>query len=270
MTKAPKLTPKTDVHLLYQAAVQSPDIDVPFFDRHFRKLVGRPAKVFREDFCGTAHLSCEWVRQNPERRAVGVDLHGPTLQWGKKHNLSQLTKEQQGRVQLIKANVLDVQKPKADIVAALNFSYCIFKQRSQMLAYVANAHRSLNRDGLFILDAWGGSETQSIPQRDRKRLRDGCTYVWEQVSFDPLSYHTDCRIHFEWKNGAKRRNAFTYDWRLWTVPELKDILAEVGFKDLKILWETTNKKTGGGTGNFRYMEKGSADRGWIAYLLARP
>lgn len=269
MTKR-KFTPKTDIHLLYQAAVQSPDIDVPFFDRHYKKIMGgKAARIFREDFCGTAHLSCEWVRQDPDRRAIGVDLHGPTLQWGKKHNLSKLEPEALKRIELIKANVLHVQKPKADIIAALNFSYSVFKKRTEMLAYVRNAHRSLSKDGVFFMDAWGGSETQTV-QQDRKRLRGGATYVWDQVSFDPITYHTDCRIHFEFPNGRTLRNAFTYDWRLWTLPELRDMMEEVGFTDIHILWETTNRKTGGGTGIFRRMETASADRSWIAYIIGRP
>lgn len=268
MTKLPKLLPTTDAHVLYQRAVQSPDIDARYFDRYFKKVVGRPPRLFREDFCGTALLACEWVRQKPDRRAIGIDLHGPTLRWGERHNLSQLSPEARARIELIRANVLDVRRPKADIIAALNFSYCIFKVRTQLLAYARNARRSLNPDGLLIMDAWGGSETQ-VTQKDRKRLR-GCTYVWDQVSFDPITYHTECRIHFEFPDGRTRRNAFTYDWRLWTLPELRDILDEAGFKDIHVLWETTDSKTKQGTGIFRRMERAPADRSWVAYIVGRP
>ena len=267
MTALPKLLPTTDVHVLYQRAVQSPDVDVRDIDRYFKKLTGRPARLFREDFCGTALLACEWAKLGPNRHAIGIDLDKPTLRWGETHNLSQLSEDARARIDLIHADVLDIRRPKADIVAALNFSYCIFKARAQMLAYVRNARRSLNRDGMLILDAWGGSETQTVC-RERKRLR-GCTYVWDQVSFDPVTYHTDCRIHFEFPNGRTRRNAFTYDWRLWTLPELRDLLEEAGFEDVHVLWETTSRITKKGTGNYRRMESAPPDRAWVAYIVGR-
>lgn len=267
MTAQPKFTPKTDKHVLYQAAVQSPDEDVRDIARYFKKVTGRPARMFREDFCGTALLACEWVKLGPDRHAIGIDLDKPTLRWGETHNLSRLSEDERARIDLINANVLDVRRPKADVIAALNFSYCIFKTRAQMLAYARNARRSLNRDGMMLMDAWGGSETQTVC-RDRKRMR-GCTYIWDQVSFDPITYHTDCRIHFEFPNGRKLRNAFTYDWRLWTLPELREILEEAGFKDVHVLWETTDRKRNEGTGNYRRAEKGDADPSWVSYVVGR-
>lgn len=264
----PKPSPTTDVHVLYQEAVQSPETDVRFYDRHFKKITGRAPRLFREDFCGTAALSCAWVELGADRRAVGVDLDAPTLKWAKANNLSALSDDARTRVDLVRANVLDVHRPKADILVAVNFSYCIFKSRALMLDYARNARRSLDRGGMLFMDAWGGSETQAV-QRDRKRCR-GFTYVWDQISFDPITYHADCRIHFEFPDGRKIRNAFTYDWRLWTLPELRDILEEAGFRDIHVLWETTELRTGGGTGIFRRLERGSADKSWVAYIVARP
>ena len=47
-----------------------------------------PAKSLKEDFCGTAILSAEWVRTRPDNIAVGVDLHEPTLKWAEENNLA--------------------------------------------------------------------------------------------------------------------------------------------------------------------------------------
>ena len=56
--KAPPYTARTaDRHELYQLAVQSPDEDAAFLARYHEKLTGRPLRVLREDFCGTAALS---------------------------------------------------------------------------------------------------------------------------------------------------------------------------------------------------------------------
>ncbi|MBM3549734.1 MAG: class I SAM-dependent methyltransferase [Alphaproteobacteria bacterium] len=266
MTSREKLGPSTDVHLLYQEAVQSPEVDVRLIDRHYKKLAGKPARLFREDFCGTAALSCAWIELGADRKAIAVDLHAPTLAWGKKNNLAKLSIEQRTRIDLVRSDVRKISRPRVDIVCALNFSYCVFKQRRDMLDYVKNARRSLNPGGMLFMDMWGGSESQT-EHRDRTRRR-GFIYIWEQRSFDPISFHADCRIHFEFPDGRLRRNAFTYDWRLWTLPELRDIFEEAGLKDIHVLWETSDKN-GRGTGVYRRMERTSAEESWVACLVGR-
>jgi hypothetical protein len=77
-----KLTARTaDKHVLYQESVQSPESDAGFFTRYFKKLAGRPLRILREDFCGTALLCCEFVRLHGDNIAIGVDLDVPTLRW---------------------------------------------------------------------------------------------------------------------------------------------------------------------------------------------
>ena len=74
-----------DRHLLYQWSVQAPEYEVRFMDRIFQERRDRQALSMREDFCGTAFLSAAWVKSDPQRTAVGLDLDGPTLQWGRQH-----------------------------------------------------------------------------------------------------------------------------------------------------------------------------------------
>ncbi|HLU39470.1 MAG TPA: class I SAM-dependent methyltransferase [Planctomycetota bacterium] len=266
--RAPLTAKTADKFDLYTRAVQAPDEDAAFMARYFTKLTGRQARLFREDFCGTAALACAFVKRHPENRAVGVDLDGPTLDWGRKHHVAALTEDQQRRIQLIQANVLDVRRPKVDALCALNFSYFIFSTRDELRAYFRNCRRSLVSDGVLFLDLWGGSETQN-EQVDRRRC-GGFTYLWDQWKFDPLTYRSTCRIHFEFKDGSKMRNAFVYEWRLWTPPELTELLDEAGFSSHHFLWEGTDRKTGAGNGVYRRTTRGTADRAWIAYLIARP
>lgn len=267
--RAPLTARSADKFDLYTRAVQAPEVDAAFMTRYFRKIVGRPARRFREDFCGTAALACHWVKQHRDNRALGVDLDGPTLAWGRKHHVATLLDaEQRRRLTLVQANVLDVQRPRADILCALNFSYLVFRTRDQLRRYFANCRRSLVRDGMLVLDLWGGSDTQA-EQVDRRRC-GGFTYLWDQWKFDPLTYRSICRIHFEFPDGSKLRRAFVYDWRLWTPPELTELLGEAGFSHWHFLWEGTDRKTGGGNGVYRRIARGTADRAWIAYLIARP
>ena len=68
---------------------------------------------------------------------------------------------------------------------------------------------------------------------------------------------------------AKKMNqVFKYDWRLWTLPELSDILKEAGFKDVHVYWEGDDKE-GYGNGEFTRVTEEENCEVWIAYIAAR-
>ena len=265
--KARLTSRKADKHLLYQESVQAPADDAQFFARYYKKYTSQPLRIFREDFCGTAILSCEFVRRHRKNLAIGVDLDGATLEWAREHNVNQLSPSEQARVTLIQANVLAVQEPKAELIAGLNFSYSVFKTREYLGRYVKNAFQSLAPGGLFVLDAWGGGQAQFL-MKEKKRQK-GFTYVWDQADFDPVTNEILCKIHFEFKDGTRMKNAFTYDWRLWTLPEMRELMDEAGFADIHVLWEGTDSETGDGNGIFKRVERGGDEEAWIAYVIGQ-
>ena len=114
--KRSKLTARTaDKHVLYQRSVQAHADDAKFYSRRFKKYTGRDLRVFREDFCGTAVLSCHHVLQHPDNIAIGVDLDQPTLDWGIEHNVDVLLNdEQKSRLHLLNKNVLEVSTPTVE------------------------------------------------------------------------------------------------------------------------------------------------------------
>jgi uncharacterized protein affecting Mg2+/Co2+ transport/SAM-dependent methyltransferase len=195
-----KLTARTADNTSSIESVQSPESDARFFTRYFKKLARRPLRILREDFCGTALLCCEFVRLHKENIAIGVDLDTPTLRWAHMHNLSRLPPKVRERVHLARANVLDLRRPKVDAVAALNFSYSVFKTRRELGAYIKTAYASLSPGGVLFLDAWGGGETQFI-LKEKRRL-NGFDYVWDQAEFDPITHEILCKIHFEFRDGT--------------------------------------------------------------------
>ena len=265
--KGPVRGPKSrDKHWLYQESVQSPDIHFGFFDRVYRQRNGRPPASLKEDFCGTALLASEWVERRRTNTVIGVDLDAPTLAWGKKHNLSRLSDEQRSRVTLLRKNVLDVTRPKVDLVVALNFSYFIFLERDELRRYFEAARKSLAPGGLFIGDIFGGWESQK-PMRERTRHR-GFTYIWELEGSDPMENFARFHIHFEFRDGGGIRRAFTYNWRQWTIAELREILVEAGFRHVDIYWELIDKKSGFGNSIFRRVEHSENAPGWIAFFVA--
>lgn len=252
-----------DKYELYRKSVQSAENDVQFLRETYRELKGKQAKVFGEDFCGTFALSTEWIKLSPSFEAVGVDLDPEPMEYGKHHYLTKLKPEQAKRLKLIEGNVLDPHLPKADIIGAMNFSYFCFKSRDLMKKYFANAYRRLNKDGIFLVDIFGGSQCYE-PIEDMIK-HDSFSYYWDQVSFDPVNNHALFYIHFKVK-GKKVEKVFTYDWRLWSLPEIREIMQEVGFKKTHIYWEGT-AKDGSGNGVFTRTEAGESCQSWIAYVV---
>ncbi len=63
------------------------------------------------------------------------------------------------------------------------------------------------------------------------------------------------------------KKAFTYEWRLWSAPELLELLTEAGFSKATLYWEGSDED-GDGNGEFAPEQKGEADLAWIAYIVA--
>lgn len=259
---------KADKYVLYQEAVQDPDTDVQLSSRIFRKRFGREARIFREDFCGTAAISCRWVQEHPKNQAWGIDLDPEPLEWGTDHNLSQLTRNERSRIHLLEGDVNTTRSELADITCAFNFSYFLFKERSALLQYFKAAHASLRPEGLFMLDAYGGAD--AMRQMDERREHDDFDYIWDQYRFDPITHNVVNHIHFEFPDGSKIRRAFTYEWRLWTLPELRDALMEAGFSTVEMYWEGTDHETGEGDGTYHKADHAADDPAWVSYIVAIP
>ncbi|MEQ9504581.1 MAG: class I SAM-dependent methyltransferase [Deltaproteobacteria bacterium] len=262
----PTKAERADRYAMYLDAVQAPDVDAKFFNKIYRSNFKRGAKVLREDFCGTAAVCCEWVKRKKDRVAYGVDLDPEPLAWGTEHNLARLSEAARERVHLIEGNVLDADVPKADIVAAQNFSYCVFEQRALLRQYFERIHASLADEGVFILDLFGGFESLE-EDREETTSYDGFDYIWHQVSYDPITAHGQYKIHFAFSDKSEIRDAFVYDWRLWTLPEVQEVLVEAGFDRADVYWEGTDKRTGDGNGIFKRAAHGDSDPAWNAYIV---
>jgi SAM-dependent methyltransferase len=261
----PTMAEQADIHDLYEKSVQNVEGEVEFLQTTFEAIRGRPGHLFREDFCGTAAASCEWVRQGPDFKAIGVDINPSVLDWGRRHRVGQLPAADQARVSLIESDVLTVDAPPVDLIAAFNFSYWIFEERLTMLRYMRSCRESLKDDGILFLDMFGGPE--SFEETKEKTKYDGFTYVWHQAKFYPVTNHMVCHIHFKFPDGSRIKKAFTYEWRLYTAPELRDILLEAGFSKVTVYWEGTGED-GEGNGIFTPDDKGEPDLAWIAYIVA--
>ena len=251
---------------LYQLAVQSPVEDVRFLARLYHSLRGREARHLREDFCGTALLCTTWVRGRRPRTAEGYDICQGTLEWGRRHNFPPIG-ERSERVRLFARDVRARSARRPDVRCAQNFSYFVFKQRAELLGYFARVRADLAPGGIFVLDIYGGPDAMN-EEEDVREVEQGFTYVWDQRCYLPATGDYEAHIHFRFRDGSELRRAFSYDWRLWTLPEVKDVLRDAGFRHVDSYWEGTDAAAEGGNGVFRRSQRGDNCPAWVTYLVA--
>ena len=260
-----------DRHELYELSVQNVEGEVELVQQFFSDLGEGVCARVREDFCGTGQFSAAWAKSASERTAIGIDLDAEVLQWGRTKLADRLDEDSQKRVELVEGDVLKITGNPVDAVLATNFSYYLFKTRSELKNYFSTARSRLRPGGIFIMDAYGGSE--SFEEQEEERDLDGFVYVWDQNHYNPITGDVVNHIHFRFPDGTEMNKAFTYEWRLWTLPELQEILREAGFQSVHVYWEGTvedGEEEGEGNGEFTQTRVGEACQGWIAYLVAQP
>lgn len=240
---------------LYRQAVQFPAGAVNFMINTYASWRdGAWPTCLREDFAGTAAVAQAWVRREHDHQALAVEIDRETLDRAASMD----------RLACVCADVFDVREPLADVIAALNFSTFIFHNEDAMQRYFAHARQCLKPDGLLVIDAFGGS-TPGVQMRPiHPPAETGIApfeYQWEQRSYDPASARIDCRIHFKTSDGREWRDAFCYDWRLWSPPELIALMRAAGFADAAVYRDDDD------TGVFQPAEKPPKDREWVAYIV---
>lgn len=310
---------------LYQQSVQSPKGDISYLQKFFLMYVGgRVPLHLQEDFCGTALLSTEWLRTDPRRTAIGVDLDDEALVWCMENNVDKVGDDNSSRIALFHGNVLqplesklvkltpwdlsnitikdgeDTKKdssaeasstsvvndgmlkikcplPSRDIVCAFNYSCCCLHKRRELILYFKHARDSLSlKGGIFVMDLYGGTSSERELKLQRKF--PNFTYTWEQEEFDVIQRKTRISLHYQLRKPQKKiRNAFSYSWRLWSLPEIRDCLEEAGFREVHF-WmrempntEENRRTRGFGTSrDDKYEEVSSFEQrdAWNAYVVA--
>ncbi|MBI4062276.1 MAG: hypothetical protein HY403_12710 [Elusimicrobia bacterium] len=190
------------------------------------------------------------MKLGPGYAAHGRDVDAEPLQYGRDHNLPRLAPEQRRRVTLARQDVLKPGGPSPDLILAQNFSYFALKKRETLKAYFVNCRKSLRPGGVLALDIFGGAGThkRGVERTDHRDF----VFYWEQYGFDPVTHEARCAIHFKPKGRRKVKDVFVCDWRLWTIPEIRDLLREAGFRASHVYWE------GGG----------AVESTWIAMIAA--
>lgn len=214
-----------DRYDLYELCVQSPRHAVGLL----RAIHGGGARVLGEDFCGTAAVSREWVKEDG-CTAVGLDLDADVLRAAR-------ARCGDGRIVLKERDVVRGEVgAAADVVFVGNFSIGEIHERAALVSYLMRSRQRLSRGGVFVCDTYGGESAYRAGAVVRKHAApDGAIvhYTWEQRRADPATGMVENALHFRVERGGEivleLTDAFVYRWRLWSIPELRDAMAEAGF-----------------------------------------
>lgn len=210
---------------LYEQAAQSPDAQARFL-REIIRDAPSTEPTLGEDFCGTGAISRAWLELDPSHRAACIDHDAAPLDY------LRARVSDPDRVVIHETDVRRAQDP-VDVIAVLNFSICEFHDRRELVQYLAHARSRLREGGALALDLYGGVDAFTIGESELE-LRDDVRYVWEQRDANPLTGHVVNAMHFERADGAALRDAFIYDWRLWSIAEMCDAMLEAGFSSIEI------------------------------------
>ncbi|MDX2132392.1 MAG: hypothetical protein SFY69_10105 [Planctomycetota bacterium] len=269
---SPTLTP--DRFDLYERCVQAPDA----MARMLAAIHGRAPRALRDDFCGGGGLCKAWLRMAAptsqpgarraaaRHRAVGVDLDPEPL--ARLEGIPDLT---------IRCADVHRARDRADVIAALNFPLGYFHTRPALVAYLRLARRRLLPRGVFVADIYGGrSAFDRLTTRARFPLSRGAhvVYTWEQRDADIASARVRNALHFRVETPGRRarvlRDAFVYDWRLWSIPELTDAYTDAGFTRVEVYDQRAGALDEQGTLHVRPIESGDdLDDDWVVYVAGR-
>lgn len=215
-----------DKHDLYEMCAQSPERDAPLL----AAIHGGDPQIFGEDFAGAGATSRAWTGLIPGGSAFAVD-HDPEV-------LERLA-DAPG-VTPRACDVMDADDP-CDILFVGNFSICELHTRPELVAYFRHALRRLRSGGMIACDLYGGSDAYTLGTlEDDHEAPDGSkiSYTWEQRHADPTTARVVNAMHFviESPDGERTelRDAFVYDWRLWTIMELREAMEEAGFSKTEV------------------------------------
>ncbi len=256
---------------LYQHSVQAPDCDVRTLENFYCSNSEADPVVLREDFCGTFLLACEWLRTASNRRALALDIDPEPLRFGRERNLQQLPPSARKRLSILQQDVRSSTRPRADIICALNFSFYIFKTPGDLLKYFKCCHTSLARGGMLAFDMVGGPAFEAAPRREQRSyryLRGRCagrewfTYFWRHHYFNHRTRCGSYAIDFKLASGSYYRDVFTYDWRVWSLSEVRTALKQAGFKQIRVFQQTNGKES------YEAISAKPKDPCWICYIAA--
>ena len=146
----------------------------------------------------------------------------------------------------------------------------VVEYQTYVLVFQLVIARFLKPGGLFFMEMYGGSEART--ELEDEREVENFIYVWDQDFYNPINHHTRCYIHFRFPDGSELQRAFTYEWRVWSLPELQELLVEAGFENVRVFWETVDEDEDDpdmltGTGEYEEVTEVENQDSWLVYVV---
>lgn len=228
----------------YELTVQSPRHVVEFL----LGVHGQHPMALREDFCGSGAVSRQWVRHGIRagelRRAVAVDLDPEAIGRARDRAAAVSVDERiEFHVKDCVTSEVDV-TDGCDVVFVGNFSIGYIQTRRELVTYLKRSRRRLELGnagfggGVFVCDTYGGASAFKLggfTRRHPARGREMIEYAWSHDAADPRDAIVENSISFrilvDGEVVQEMPRAFTYRWRLWSIAELREALAEAGFAE---------------------------------------
>jgi SAM-dependent methyltransferase len=135
-------------------------------------------------------------------------------------------------VELVQEDMRSFVRPETfDLACNLFTSFGYFKDEQDNLQVLRNLHRSLNANGMLVIEVVGKERLARTWQNTMStELADGSLIVHR------TQIHNDwCRVHAEWilvKDGRTRN--FNFEHTVYSGRELKDCLLSCGFKQVQL------------------------------------
>lgn len=233
----------------YELCVQSPRHVVSLLRGVYEFHQGTTPRVLREDFAGSAAVSSRWVREGLSLgevwRAVAVELDQPTIAHAREQ--SGTARE---HVEFVHADAItcDVETTDdCDVIWVGNFSIGYIHQRHDLVEYLRRSRRRLAMGnagfggGIFACDIYGGAGAFALGSLERthpSRGREMIKYLWQHEAADPrtgmVRNSISFRVLLDGEVIAEHPRAFVYDWRLWSLAELREAMLEAGFASVEV------------------------------------
>ncbi len=276
---SPHLSPPLSSLACYELCVQSPRHVVSFL----RAVHGNQPSVLREDFCGTGAVSRRWVDEGARRgeawRATGVDLSPECLAHARE--AAPIEHAQQLRwlpLDCIREPVQD--DDGCDVIFIGNFSLGYIHTRDELIAYLLSCHKRLAKGnagfggGVLVCDLYGGPGAFALGTLERThagRGKEVIKYLWRHEQADPctamVTNSISLRVLIDGDVVQDLPRAFVYEWRLWSLPELADVLRESGFGKAVIY---TDINVAPGQAAIPIQTHDALHVDWVACIAARP
>jgi SAM-dependent methyltransferase len=208
---------------------------------------GEVGGVLHEDFCGSAAVCRAWVSAGDDAaRAVGFDLDDDALRAGEASVRREVPAARRDAVMLVRADVTalpaSLAMMGADVVFVGNFSLGYLHTRAALLGYLRGAKGRLDRGGggfgggVFVCDTYGGASAYALGGHTRQHIGprgEIIHYTWQHEAADAttamVTNSISLRVIRDGVEVANWPRAFVYRWRLWSIAELREAMAEVGF-----------------------------------------